>query len=127
MLKVWNLLKISGFFLLYLSLSKICDRIVADSVKEVDMYKLGDKFVDNCGSKAKLLSMLKSRGYNVPLGIVIDFEEFKNIIKTQNLNIENINEIEIPDELINRIFDVICDMWNHLNSFSKIFAFSLFC
>ena len=71
------------------------------------MYKLGDKFVDNCGSKAKLLSMLKSRGYNVPLGIVIDFEEFKNIIKTQNLNIENINEIEIPDELINRIFDVI--------------------
>ena len=71
------------------------------------MYKLGEKFVDNCGSKAKLLSMLKSRGYNIPLGVVIEFEEFKNIIKTQNLNIENINEIEIPDELINRIFDVI--------------------
>ena len=71
------------------------------------MYKLGDKFIDNCGSKAKLLSMLKSRGYNIPLGVVIEFEEFKNIIKTQNLNIENINEIEIPDDLINRIFDVI--------------------
>ncbi len=71
------------------------------------MYKLGDKSIDNCGNKAKLLSMLKSRGYNIPLGIVIDFEEFKNIIKTQNLSFENIDEIVIPDELINKIFNVI--------------------
>ena len=71
------------------------------------MYKLGDKLVDNCGSKAILLSMLKSRGYNIPLGVVIEFDEFNKIIKEQNLTIENITEIKIPDELIKRIFDVI--------------------
>lgn len=71
------------------------------------MYKLGDKIIENCGNKAKYLSILKSKGYNIPLGIVIDFEEFKNIIKTQKLNFETIDEIEIPDELIDRIFSVL--------------------
>lgn len=68
------------------------------------MYKLGDKIIENCGNKAKYLSILKAKGYNIPLGIVIDFEEFKNIIKEQKLNFETIDKIEIPDELIDRIF-----------------------
>ncbi len=67
------------------------------------MYKLGDKIIENCGNKAKFLSILKSKGYNIPLGVVIDFEEFKSIIKQQNLNFETIDKIEIPDELINRV------------------------
>ena len=64
------------------------------------MYKLGDKILENCGNKAKYLSLLKSKGYNIPFGIVIDFEEFKNMISNQKLNFETIDKVEIPDELI---------------------------
>ncbi len=71
------------------------------------MYKLGDKIIDNCGNKAMFLSMLKTKGYNIPLGVIIDFEEFKNIIKEQKLNFETIDKIEIPDSLIDRIFSII--------------------
>lgn len=71
------------------------------------MYKLGDKIIENCGNKAKYLSILKSKGYNIPLGVVIDFGEFKNIVKEQKLNFETIDKIEIPDELIDRIFSVL--------------------
>ena len=39
------------------------------------MYKLEDKILDKCGNKAMFLSMLDAKGYNIPLGIVIDFEE----------------------------------------------------
>ena len=69
------------------------------------MYKLGDKIIEDCGNKAKYLSILKAKGYNIPLGIVIDFEEFKNIIKAQKLNFETIDKIEIPDQIINKIFE----------------------
>ncbi|MBO5477325.1 MAG: hypothetical protein J6A15_06205 [Clostridia bacterium] len=71
------------------------------------MYKLGDKVIENCGNKAKYLSILKSKGYNIPLGVVIDFEEFKNIIKLQKLNFETIDKIEIPDELVDRILSIL--------------------
>lgn len=71
------------------------------------MYKLGERIIDNCGNKAMFLSMLKTKGYNVPLGVVIDFEEFKNIIKEQKLNFETIDKIEIPDSIIDRIFRII--------------------
>ena len=71
------------------------------------MYKLGDKLIDNCGNKVMFLSMLKSKGYNVPLGIVIDFEEFKNMVKNQNLNFETIDKLQITDEIIDEIFKII--------------------
>lgn len=71
------------------------------------MYKLGDKVIENCGNKAKYLSILKSKGYNIPNGIVIDFEEFKDIIKEQKLTFETIDKIEIPDELINKILSML--------------------
>ena len=61
----------------------------------INMYKLGDKLIDNCGNKAMFLSMLKAKGYNVPLGIVIDFEEFKNMVKDQNLNFDTIEKFRI--------------------------------
>ena len=67
------------------------------------MYKLGDKIIENCGNKAKYLSILKSKGYNIPSGVVIDFEEFKNIIKEQKLNFETIDKIEITDEIVDNI------------------------
>ena len=71
------------------------------------MYKLGDKIIDNCGSKAMFLSLLKTRGYNIPLGVVIDFEEFKKMVKEQKLNFDTINNLKIPDEIIDEIFSVI--------------------
>ena len=71
------------------------------------MYKLGDKIIDNCGSKAMFLSLLKTRGYNIPLGVVIDFEEFKKMVKDQNLNFDTINNLKISDEIIDEIFSVI--------------------
>ena len=71
------------------------------------MYKLDDKVIENCGNKAKYLSILHAKGYNIPSGVVIDFEEFKNIIKTQKLNFENIDKIEITDELVDRIFKIL--------------------
>ncbi len=73
----------------------------------IALYRLGDKIIENCGNKAKYLSILKSKGYNIPLGIVLDFEEFKKIIKEQNINFETIDKIEIPDELINEIFSML--------------------
>lgn len=71
------------------------------------MYKLGDKIIDNCGSKAMFLSLLKTRGYNIPLGVVIDFEEFKKMVKEQKLNFDTINNLKISDEIIDEIFSVI--------------------
>ena len=71
------------------------------------MYKLGDKIIDNCGNKAMFLSLLKSKGYNVPLGVVIDFEEFKKIVREQNLNFDTIDSLKIPDEIIDEIFSII--------------------
>lgn len=71
------------------------------------MYKLGDKIINNCGNKAMFLSLLKAKGYNIPLGIVIDFEEFKNIVKTQELNFETIDKLKIPDEIIDKVFELI--------------------
>ena len=71
------------------------------------MYKLGDKLIDNCGNKAMFLSMLKAKGYNVPLGIVIDFEEFKNMVKDQNLNFDTIEKLQVPDKIIDEVFNVI--------------------
>ena len=71
------------------------------------MYKLGDKIIDNCGNKAMFLSMLKTKGYNVPLGVVIDFDEFKYMIKEQKLNFETIDKIEIPDSILDKIFSVV--------------------
>lgn len=71
------------------------------------MYKLGDKIIDNCGSTAMFLSLLKTRGYNIPLGVVIDFEEFKKMVKDQNLNFDTINNLKISDEIIDEIFSVI--------------------
>lgn len=67
------------------------------------MYKLGDKIIENCGNKAKYLSILKSKGYNIPSGVVIDFDEFKNIIKAQKLNFETIDKIEMPDEIVDKV------------------------
>ena len=71
------------------------------------MYKLGDKIIDNCGNKAMFLSMLKNKGYNVPIGIIIDFEEFKYMIKEQKLNFETIDRIEIPDSILDKIFAIV--------------------
>lgn len=71
------------------------------------MYKLGDKLIDKCGNKAMFLSMLDAKGYNIPLGIVIDFEEFKKIVKEQELDFETINNLHIPDYIIDEIFKVI--------------------
>lgn len=71
------------------------------------MYELGENIIDNCGNKAMFLSMLKAKGYNIPLGIVIDFEEFKKMVKEQNLNFDTISELKIPDEIIDKIFDII--------------------
>lgn len=71
------------------------------------MYKLGDKIIDKCGNKAMFLSMLDAKGYNIPLGIVIDFEEFKKIVKEQKLDFESINTLYIPDYIIDEIFKVI--------------------
>lgn len=73
----------------------------------INMYKLGDKLIDNCGNKAMFLSMLKAKGYNVPLGIVIDFEEFKNMVKDQNLNFDTIEKLQVPDKIIDEVFSVI--------------------
>lgn len=73
----------------------------------INMYKLGDKLIDNCGNKAMFLSMLKAKGYNVPLGIVIDFEEFKNMVKDQNLNFDTIEKLQVPDRIIDEVFNVI--------------------
>ena len=73
----------------------------------INMYKLGDKLIDNCGNKAMFLSMLKAKGYNVPLGIVIDFEEFKNMVKDQNLNFDTIEKLQVPDRIIDEVFSVI--------------------
>ena len=58
------------------------------------MYELGENIIDNCGNKAMFLSMLKAKGYNIPLGIVIDFEEFKKMVKEQNLNFDTISELK---------------------------------
>ena len=71
------------------------------------MYELGENIIDNCGNKAMFLSMLKAKGYNIPLGIVIDFKEFKKMVKEQNLNFDTISELKIPDEIIDKIFDII--------------------
>ncbi len=71
------------------------------------MYKLEDKILDKCGNKAMFLSMLDAKGYNIPLGIVIDFEEFKKIVKEQELDFETINNLRIPDYIIDEIFKVI--------------------
>lgn len=71
------------------------------------MYKLGDKIIDKCGNKAMFLSMLEAKGYNIPLGVVIDFEEFKKIVKEQNLDFETISTLNIPDYIIDEIFKVI--------------------
>ena len=71
------------------------------------MYELGENIIDNCGNKAMFLSMLKAKGYNIPLGIVIDFEEFKKMVKEQNLNFDTISELKIPDEIIDKIFEII--------------------
>lgn len=73
----------------------------------INMYKLGDKIIENCGNKAMFLSMLKAKGYNVPLGIVIDFEEFKNMVKNQNLNFDTIDKLQISDEIIDEVFKII--------------------
>ncbi len=71
------------------------------------MYKLGDKIINNCGNKAMFLSLLKAKGYNIPLGIVIDFEEFKNMVKKQDLNFDTIDKLQIPDEIIDEVFELI--------------------
>ncbi len=71
------------------------------------MYMLGEKIIDKCGNKAVFLSMLKAKGYNIPLGVIVDFEEFKNLVRTQNLNFDNINELQIPDYIIDVILKVI--------------------
>lgn len=73
----------------------------------INMYKLGDKIIENCGNKAMFLSMLKAKGYNIPLGVVIDFEEFKNMVKSQNLNFDTINDLQVSDKIIDDIFAVI--------------------
>ena len=73
----------------------------------INMYKLGDKLIDNCGNKAMFLSMLKAKGYNVPLGVVIDFEEFKSMVKDQNLNFDIIEKLQVPDRIIDEVFNVI--------------------
>lgn len=71
------------------------------------MYKLEDKILDKCGNKAMFLSMLDAKGYNIPLGIVIDFEEFKKVVREQELDFETINNLRIPDYIIDEIFKVI--------------------
>lgn len=71
------------------------------------MYKLGENVINNCGNKAMFLSLLKAKGYNIPLGIVIDFEEFKKIVKEQNLNFDTIDKLQIPDEIIDGVFELI--------------------
>lgn len=71
------------------------------------MYKLGENIINNCGNKAMFLSLLKAKGYNIPLGVVIDFEEFKNMVKNQNIDFDTIEKLQIPDELIDKIFELI--------------------
>ena len=71
------------------------------------VYMLKDKIIDNCGNKTMFLSILNAKGYNVPLGVVIDFEEFKTMVKNQGLDFDTINDLKIQDELIDEILNVI--------------------
>ena len=38
---------------------------------------------------------------------MIDFEEFKKIVREQNLNFDTIDSLKIPDEIIDEIFSII--------------------
>ena len=67
------------------------------------IYKLGEKIINHCGEKIKYLSILKSRGYNVPYGVVIDFEEFKKLVKDQDLDFDTIGNLRISEELIDNL------------------------
>ena len=71
------------------------------------VYMLKDKIIDNCGNKTMFLSILNAKGYNVPLGVVIDFEEFKTMVKNQGLDFDTINDLQIPNELIDEILNAI--------------------
>jgi len=75
----------------------------------VNVYVLKDKIVDNCGSKTMFLSILRAKGYNIPSTIVIDFEEFKNMVENQRLDFETINNLKIPDEIVDKILDELPD------------------
>lgn len=71
------------------------------------MYKLEEKIIDGCGNKVMFLSILKSRGYNIPSGIVIDFKEFLKIIDEQKLSFETIDKIVIPDGFVDMVLDTM--------------------
>ena len=71
------------------------------------VYMLKDKIIDNCGNKTMFLSILKAKGYNIPLGVVIDFEEFKTMVKNQGLDFDTISKLQIPDAIIDQIYNVL--------------------
>ena len=71
------------------------------------VYMLKDKIIDNCGNKTMFLSILKAKGYNIPLGVVIDFEEFKTMVKNQGLDFDTITKLQISDAIIDEIFNVL--------------------
>lgn len=71
------------------------------------VYMLKDKIIDNCGNKTMFLSILKAKGYNIPLGVVIDFEEFKTMVKNQELDFDTISKLQIPDAIIDQIYNVL--------------------
>lgn len=73
------------------------------------VYMLKDKIIDNCGNKTMFLSILKAKGYNIPLGVVIDFEEFKTMVKNQELDFDTITKLQVPDAIIDEIFNVLPD------------------
>ncbi|MBQ8300248.1 MAG: phosphoenolpyruvate synthase [Clostridia bacterium] len=75
------------------------------------IIKLGENKGNEIGNKAKFLSDMKSNGFNVPNGFVLDKDTYQKVIRENNLddeinNLLNVVKKENVSEISNRILNV---------------------